>query len=57
MGELPVAVPRAMFRGYWAGGKRSRRVSRLHIIREISPAGWEPAKFALCGIQAASLCS
>ena len=25
---------RAVYRGYWQGGRRSARVTRLHIIRE-----------------------
>ena len=27
-------MARAVYRGYWQGGKRSARVTRLHIIRE-----------------------
>lgn len=27
-------MARAVYRGYWHGGKRSARVTRLHIIRE-----------------------
>jgi hypothetical protein len=27
-------MARAVYRGYWQGGKRSARVTRLHIVRE-----------------------
>lgn len=27
-------MARAVYRGYWQGGKRSARVTRLHVIRE-----------------------
>jgi hypothetical protein len=30
-------MARAVYRGYWQGGKRSARVTRLHIIREDPP--------------------
>jgi hypothetical protein len=30
-------VARAVYRGYWQGGRRSARVTRLHVIREDSP--------------------
>jgi hypothetical protein len=45
-----VAVVRAVYRGYHAGsGKRAGQVTRLHIIREQGPRGWEPGKQTLCG--------
>jgi len=31
---------RAVYRGYWQGGKRSARVTRLHIIREEGKHSW-----------------
>ena len=46
---------RAMYRGYWSGGKRAGQVRRLHIIREDGPAGWPPGKQTMCG-QAAWKC-
>lgn len=37
---------RAVYRGYWQGGKRSARVTRLHIIRDTPVAAhrdaWRP---------------
>ncbi len=32
------ARARAVYRGYWQGGKRSARVTRLHIIRDVPVA-------------------
>jgi hypothetical protein len=34
---------RAVYRGYWHGGKRSARVTRLHVIRDTPVAGHRPA--------------
>ena len=49
---MNAVLPRAIYRGYYAGGKRSDRVSRLHVIRETGPhAGVQ----TLCG-QAAYRC-
>ena len=50
-----VEVVRAIYRGYWSGGKRAGQVKRLHIIREEGPKGWAPGKQTLCG-QAAWHC-
>jgi hypothetical protein len=36
-------VARAVYRGYWQGGKRSARVTRLHIIRETPVAAHRSA--------------
>jgi hypothetical protein len=36
-------MARAVYRGYWHGGKRSARVTRLHIIRETPVAGHRSA--------------
>lgn len=36
-------MARAVYRGYWQGGKRSARVTRLHIIRETPVAGHRSA--------------
>lgn len=33
-------MARAVYRGYWQGGKRSARVTRLHIIREDGKHSW-----------------
>ena len=49
-------MARALYRGYWSGGKRAGQVRRLHIIREDGPAGWEPGKQTMCG-QAAWNCT
>jgi hypothetical protein len=38
-----VVRARAVYRGYWQGGKRSARVTRLHIIRETPVAGHRTA--------------
>lgn len=46
---------RALYRGYWSGGKRAGQVRRLHIIREDGPKGWEPGKQVLCGQHAWSV--
>lgn len=46
---MTAIAPRAVYRGYWTGGKRAGQVRRLHIIREDGPAGWEPGKQTLCG--------
>lgn len=32
-------MARAVYRGYWQGGKRSARVTRLHVIRETPVRG------------------
>lgn len=34
MAEAPVPAARGIWRGYWAGGKRSAKVTRLHVIRD-----------------------
>jgi hypothetical protein len=39
---------RAIYRGYYAGGKRAGQVKRLHIVREDGPRG-VVAKYTLCG--------
>jgi hypothetical protein len=36
-------MARAVYRGYWQGGKRSARVTRLHIIRK-ALRGRRPAR-------------
>jgi hypothetical protein len=36
-------MARAVYRGYWQGGKRSARVTRLHIIRDTPVAGHRSA--------------
>jgi len=36
-------MARAVYRGYWQGGKRSARVTRLHIIRETPVAAHRSA--------------
>jgi hypothetical protein len=36
-------MARAVYRGYWQGGKRSARVTRLHIIREAPVAAHRSA--------------
>jgi hypothetical protein len=33
-------MARAVYRGYWQGGKRSARVTRLHVIREGGKNPW-----------------
>jgi hypothetical protein len=40
---------RAVYRGYWTGGKRAGQVRRLHVIREDGPRGWPPGTQTLCG--------
>jgi hypothetical protein len=35
----PETMARAVYRGYWQGGKRSARVTRLHVIRDTPVAG------------------
>lgn len=49
-------MARAVYRGYWQGGKRSARVTRLHIIRETpvrrstyGPSRDEPRLETWCG--------
>lgn len=44
-----MTAPRAVYRGYYTGHKRAGQVKRLHIIREVGPAGWEGGKQTLCG--------
>jgi hypothetical protein len=41
-----VTGPRAVYRGYWKDGRRSARVTRLHIIRE---TGKRPGTQTWCG--------
>jgi hypothetical protein len=36
-------MARAVYRGYWQGGKRSARVTRLHIIRDTPVAAHRTA--------------
>lgn len=36
-------MARAVYRGYWQGGKRSARVTRLHIIRDTPVAAHRSA--------------
>ena len=36
-------MARAVYRGYWQGGKRSARVTRLHIIRDTPVAAHSSA--------------
>lgn len=48
------ARARAMYRGYWHGGKQSARVTRLHVIRDSPPSPqrrWtaKPAEQTWCG--------
>jgi hypothetical protein len=40
-------MARAVYRGYWHGGKRSARVTRLHVIREAGKRN--PWLETLCG--------
>jgi hypothetical protein len=48
---VTITTPRAVYRGYWTGGKRAGQVRRLHVIREEGPAGWEAGKLTWCGQQ------
>ena len=36
-------MTRAVYRGYWQGGRRSARVTRLHVIRETPVRGHRSA--------------
>lgn len=46
------ARARALYRGYYEGGRRAGQVRRLHVIRDKGPAGWEDGKQVLCGLHA-----
>lgn len=43
------ARPRAIYRSYYEGSKRTGQVRRLHVIRETATPSHEPGNSTLCG--------
>jgi hypothetical protein len=46
-----VSAVRTVERGYYAGSRRAGQVTRVHVVREEGPRGWDPGNGpqTMCG--------